>query len=161
MSGIGAGVSSGGGSHGGHAQEAGDEGDGHTPKEEGRTPVGLDTGGPRVHRLDFQSEVEGLLVTGVASARAGDSGSGSGGRPRSPPRGSERGKDPMVEEEVPRAAHVERVKFMPPVGSSSHEPIMSSDLAKFVGAADSLARLMRENPAAVAAVMAAREERLQ
>lgn len=137
-SGINAGVSSGGDGHGGHAQEAGGEGDGRTLEEEGRTLVGLDIGGPRVHRLDFQSGVGGLVVSGVGSAGAGGSSSGGvdgEGRPGLPPRDSERGKDPVVEEEVLRAVHTERVEFIPPEGSSGHEPIMSSDLAEFVGEA--------------------------
>lgn len=55
---------------------------------------------------------------------------------------------------------MEWVEFIPLVGSSRHDPIASSDLADFVGEA-ALAQLMEESPVAVAAVMAAHEERLQ
>ncbi|KAI8562214.1 hypothetical protein RHMOL_Rhmol03G0017300 [Rhododendron molle] len=68
----------------------------------------------------------------------------------------------MVEEEstpVARPDHVERVEFMPPLGSSSHEPIMSSALVEYVGP-ERLAQLMREAPHVVEVVEKAREERL-
>ncbi|KAI8542702.1 hypothetical protein RHMOL_Rhmol08G0159400 [Rhododendron molle] len=48
---------------------------------------------------------------------------------------------------------------MPPAGSSSHEPIMSSALAEFVGH-DRLAQLMREAPQMIEVVVKAREDRL-
>ncbi|KAI8533336.1 hypothetical protein RHMOL_Rhmol10G0000900 [Rhododendron molle] len=63
-------------------------------------------------------------------------------------------------EETQREAHLERVEFVSPVGSSKHIPIISSDLAEFVGEA-ALARLMEENLMVVEMVLAAREERLK
>ncbi|KAI8550488.1 hypothetical protein RHMOL_Rhmol06G0110800 [Rhododendron molle] len=68
----------------------------------------------------------------------------------------------VVEESIPeeRPAHIEQVEFVPPVGSLSHAPTMSSDLAEFVGA-ERLAQLMRENPKVVEAVLIACEERLR
>lgn len=100
------------------------------------------------------------MVTGSGLDGVGGSSSSGGGGDRSgqPLRDPRSGKDQMVEEEIPREAHVERVEFVPPVGLSSHEFIMSSDLAEFVGEA-ALARLVRENPMVVEVVMADREER--
>ncbi|KAI8559672.1 hypothetical protein RHMOL_Rhmol04G0191800 [Rhododendron molle] len=129
----------------------------------GRTPVVQTTVGPWVGQLDYWTGVEALVVIGVGSAGANGSGSSDGGsddRSRLLPRVSDSGKDPMVVDEPLRQAHIERVEFTPPVGSSSHVLVMSSDLTEFVGDA-LLARLMRENPAVVEAVLAAREERLR
>ncbi|KAI8550676.1 hypothetical protein RHMOL_Rhmol06G0126300 [Rhododendron molle] len=151
------------GGDGSHAAEVGGDGNRLTLVDQGRRPMGFIIGGPQVHRLDPQSGVEGLVVTSGGLGEAGGSSSSGGvGGDRSglPPRDSTSGKDSMVEEEIPRVAHVERVEFMPPVGTSSHEPIMSSDLADIVGEA-ALARLMRENLAVVEAVLATREESLQ
>lgn len=162
-SGSSAEASSVGGGNGGHAMEVGGDGERRTPVPQGRTSVGVVTGSPRVQRLDFQSGVEGLMVTSSGLGGAGGSSNGGGsGDDQSglPPRGSTSGKDPMVVEDVPRERPVERVEFIPPAGSSRHDPITSSDLAEFVGE-EALARLMVESPAAVAAVMVAREERLQ
>ncbi|KAI8538417.1 hypothetical protein RHMOL_Rhmol09G0101500 [Rhododendron molle] len=164
--GNGASISSGDGGHKGHAAEGDDGGYRHASVDTGHTPVESGSGGPRVRRLDFQSGVEGRVVTSLGLARVGASSSG-GARgddgSGQPPRDPVCGKTPMVEDEsvpVERPEHIERVEFMPPVGSSSHEPTMSSDLAEFVGH-DRLARLIREAPKVVVAVLTAREERLE
>lgn len=159
---TGARVSSSDSGNGGHVMETGDSGHRRAPMEAGRTPVDLGSVGPRVDRLDYRSSIEGLVVTGGGLGGVGGSSSSGGGgnQSRQPPRDPASGKDPMVEDEPQRKAHVERVEFVPPVRSSGHKPIMSSDLAEFVGEA-ALARLMEESPTVVAAVLAAREERLQ
>ncbi|KAI8572799.1 hypothetical protein RHMOL_Rhmol01G0228600 [Rhododendron molle] len=163
-SGGGSGVSSSTGGDGGHATEGGDGGDWRAPVDQGSTLVTTGLGGPQIGRLDPRSSVEGLVIAGMGSTGASGSGSGGSsdgdGQMGQLPRDPTSGKAPMVKEEAPRAAHVELVEFIPPMGLSDHEPIMSSDLAEFVGMA-SLARLMRESPEVVEAVMAAREERLK
>lgn len=130
--------------------------------DQGRTPVAAGPGVPQVLPLDPASDVAGSVVIGLGSTGAGGSGSGGGDRPGLPPRDLASGKATAVEEEedAPRVDHVEQVEFVAPEGSSSHGPIMSRDLAEFVGEA-ALARLMEENPAVVAAVLAAREVRLR
>ncbi|KAI8568370.1 hypothetical protein RHMOL_Rhmol02G0193200 [Rhododendron molle] len=127
---------------GGHAVVAGSGGDWRAPAEQGRTPVVAKSGGPQISPLDPRSNVEYSVVTSLGSSGAGGSSSCGGGNGG------------------PRAAHVEQVEFIPPVGSSDHEPIMSSNLAEFVGVA-SLAWLMKESLEVVEAVMVAREERLK
>ncbi|KAI8543231.1 hypothetical protein RHMOL_Rhmol08G0201200 [Rhododendron molle] len=156
----------------GHAEEISGDGErrapvelGRTPVELGCTPVELGPVGPRVDQMDPRSGVEGSVVTGLGSVGAGASGNGgSGGDDGSgqPPRDPASGKAPMVKDEstpVERSDHIEQVEFMPPIGSSSHKPTMSSDLAEFVGL-DRLAQLLKEAPKVVAAVVTAREERL-
>lgn len=124
-------------------------------------PVVTETGDLQVRRLDPRSDVEALVVTRGGSAGAGSSGSDGGngeGLIELPLSGPESSKAPMVEGEPQREAHVERVEFVSPAGSSSHAPIMSGDLAEFMGEA-ALAWLMIENPVVVEIVMAARKER--
>lgn len=145
------------GGNGGHATGAksSGKGDRREPETQERTPVVVAPGDPQVRRLDPRSGVKALVVTHSGSAGAGGSGAGDGDdQSNGLPRGSESGKAPMVTEDVPREAHTERVEFVPPVGSSGHEPIMSSDLADYVGEA-ALALLMRENPLVVKVVMTA------
>ncbi|KAI8567758.1 hypothetical protein RHMOL_Rhmol02G0146600 [Rhododendron molle] len=104
----------------------------------------------------------GSVVTGLGSTGVGTSDSGGDGGSGQPPRDPASGKAPIVEDEsalVARPDYVERVEFMPPMGSSSHELIMSSALAEFVGH-DRLAQLMREAPQVVEVVVKAREDRL-
>lgn len=103
------------------------------------------------------------MVSGVGSVGASDSGSGGGGgndQPESSPKDPIKGKDPMVVEETVREVPVEPAKFVPPVGSSRHDPISKSDFAEYVDE-DVLTQLLHENPAVVAAVLATREERLK
>ncbi|KAI8538178.1 hypothetical protein RHMOL_Rhmol09G0081900 [Rhododendron molle] len=150
----------------GHAEELSGDSEWRAPVDLVRTPMELGPMGPRVSQMDPRSGVEHSVVTSLGSTGAGASSSGgaegydgSGQSPRDPTSG----KVAMVAEEsipIERPAHIERVEFMPPVGSSSHEPTMSSDLAEFVGH-DRLARLMREAPRVVEAVLTAREERLE
>jgi hypothetical protein len=161
---TGAVVSSSEGGGDGRAEEAGGDEQRRAPVDLGRTPVLSGAGGLRVQRLDYQSGVEAVVVTGGRLGEVGGS-SSSGGVDRTgqPSRDPASGKAPIVEEaeDTPRPDHTERVEFTPPAGvSSSREPITSSDLAEFVGEA-ALARLLRDNPAAVAAVIEAREARLQ
>lgn len=128
---TGAGISGHGGGDGGHAAEGGGYGERRTPVEVGRTPVGAESGVPQVQPLDPVSGVAGSVVTGgCLGGVGGSSSSGGGGEGQTglPPRGPESFKDSMVEEDVLREAHTERVEFIQPVGSCSHEPIMSSDL---------------------------------
>lgn len=142
--GVSAGASSSKGGGDGHATKGGVGRDRSTQGSQGHTPMGITTGGPQVRRLDSRSCVEGLVVTGLGSVGASGSGSGGGsGDDRSglPLKDPASGKDPMVVEETQRAAHVERVEFIPHVGSSRHDPITSSDLAEFMCEA-ALARLM-------------------
>ncbi|KAI8530369.1 hypothetical protein RHMOL_Rhmol11G0052700 [Rhododendron molle] len=120
----------------GHGTGVGDGGDWCALVDQGRTLITVGTGQPQVCRLDFQIEVEGLVVTGEGSARAGSRGSGSGrngDRLESLSQDPEKGKSTAVLEEAPKKRSVERVEFNPPVGSSRHDPISSSDLAEFVG----------------------------
>ncbi|KAI8547406.1 hypothetical protein RHMOL_Rhmol07G0193100 [Rhododendron molle] len=163
--GISVAVSSYGDSGGGHADEVGGDGDRRTPVELGRTPVDPGPKGPRVSQMDPRSSVEDSVITGMGSIGTGGSGSSGAGEDDGsgqPPRDPASGKSPMaIEDDVPveRPTHIERVEFMPPVGSSSHEPTMSSDLVEFVGY-DRLARLIREAPKVVEVVLTARKERL-
>ncbi|XP_058180112.1 uncharacterized protein LOC131298653 [Rhododendron vialii] len=151
----------------GHARAAVGGDEGRTPGEVGRTPGSVGTGGPRVRRLDPRSGVEGLVITGLGSPGAGGSGSGSGsgsgnggGQPGTPPRDPARGKGPVVKEGVSGEVPMEEVEFMPAVGSSAHVLITRGDFAEFVSE-EELGRLLRENPRVVAAVLAAREDRLR
>ncbi|XP_058181139.1 uncharacterized protein LOC131299571 [Rhododendron vialii] len=155
---IGAEVTGGGSGDGGHAVEVSGDGERHTPREVGHTPVGSDTEGPRVQRLDFRRGVEGLVVIGGGLSEAGGSGGDGGGRSGTPPRDPTRGKDPVVVEESSGEVPVEVGEFRPVVGSSVHVPITYRDFAKFV-TEEKLGRLLRENPVVVAAVISAREER--
>ncbi|KAI8538523.1 hypothetical protein RHMOL_Rhmol09G0109900 [Rhododendron molle] len=104
----------------------------------------------------------GLVVTGLGLAGAGtsggDSGDDGGDQTGVPPRDSASRKASMVEDEPQRVSHTERVEFVLPVGSLSHEPTVRSDLAEFVGAAF-LGRLMQDSPEVVEVVMAARAAR--
>lgn len=151
------------GGNDGHAQVVIEEVDWRTPVQVERTLVGFLTRGPQVRLLDSRSGVEGLVVTGVGSVRAGSSGSGGGVsvvRPESLRRDLTKGKDPVAVEETPIEALIEPAEFIPPAGTSRSDPISKSDLAEFVGK-DALARLMEESHAVVAIVIATREERLQ
>lgn len=87
--------------------------------------------------MDFRSGVEALVVTGGGSVRVGSSSNCGGGGGDddlsvSPPRDPEKGKCPAVEE-MRREVPVEPAEFIPPVGTSRHDPISKSDLAEFVG----------------------------
>lgn len=94
--------------------------------EMGCTPMGAETGDPRVRRLDPRSAVEALVVTLTGAGSSGSGGDVGEGQSGIPPRDPTSGKAPAVEEGIPSEAHVERVEFVRPVG---HEPITSSDLA--------------------------------
>lgn len=63
-----------------------------------------------------------------------------------------------TETEMSREVLPEQVEFRPVVGSSGHRPITRGDFAEFVGE-EVLARLLRDNPVVVEAVLIAREER--
>lgn len=154
-------VGSGGSGSDGHAAEAGTEADRRTSVEEGRTPVGAETGGPRVSHFNLRSGVESLVITRGGLGGVGGSSNGGGGgddRPVSPSRDPTRGKGVVAAKESLREVPVERPESVPAVGSSGHEPISKSDFAEYMGD-DVLAQLLKENPTVVAAVLAAREER--
>lgn len=104
-------------------------------------------------------DVESSEIIGGSSGGAGGSGIGGDdiGLSRSPPRDSARGKGVVVETEETTEVPIERVEFQPAVGSSGQHPI-SKNFVEFVDDA-MLARLLQDNPAVVAVVVAAREER--
>lgn len=153
--------------NGSHAVEVGDGGDRRTSVGQGRALAMVGPEGPWVRHLDFRSGVEALVVIGESSTGASGSGSGSGsggdgGDVQTGPsqRDPTREKGVVTVEESSREASVERPEFVLAAGSSRHEPISKSDFAEFMGD-DVLAQLWAENPTVVAAVLAAREERLR
>lgn len=149
--------------NGSHAVEVGDGGDRRTSVGQGRALAMVGPEGPWVRHLDFRSGVEALVVIGESSTGASGSGSGGdGGDVQTGPsqRDPTREKGVVTVEESSREASVERPEFVLAAGSSRHEPISKSDFAEFMGD-DVLAQLWAENPTVVAAVLAAREERLR
>lgn len=113
-------------------QGVGDGGDRRTPIPKGRTPVGVETRGLRVSRLDSRGAVEGLVITGGGFGGASSSTGGSGDRLDPPLRDSARGKDPLVVEETSRDVPVKQPEFVPSAGSSGHLPISKSDFVEYV-----------------------------
>ncbi|XP_058217462.1 protein MAINTENANCE OF MERISTEMS-like [Rhododendron vialii] len=124
------------------------DGERRTPRVVGRTPAVVETGGPRVRRLDSRSEVEGLVIAGVGSVgvRSSGNGGGCGGdQLETSSRDPARGKDSVVMEETSGEMPVGVAKFRLAVGSSAHVLITRGDFAEFV-TEEELGRLLRENP---------------
>lgn len=146
----------------GHSRvpEVEDEGDLRAPVEGPHAPVTSGAVGPVVEASDPSTAVEGSMIIGGSSEGAGGNGVGSDVGPSigPPPRDSAKGKHSVVEKEEPTEIPTERFEFQPTAGSSGHRPISHNDFAEFVNKAV-LDRLLWDNPAVVAAVLTAQEER--
>lgn len=100
-----------------------------------------------------------ITSRGLGGAGGSSSDRGKGGyRSESPPRDPTTGKGPVVVEGTSREMPMERPEFIPATGSSGQMSITRGDFAEYVGE-KVLARLLEKNPAVVAAVLTAREER--
>lgn len=118
-----------------------------------------ESSGPRVRWLDSRSALEGVVITGGGLSSASGSGSGGGDvRADLLPRNPARGKGVLVKEERPIEVPIEQVEFRPAAGSSGHKPITRGNFAESIDEVV-LDQLLRDNPAVVAAVVAAREDR--
>lgn len=141
-------------------QEVEDGADRRASVEIPRAPVTPGALGPFVEPLDPSMVEESPGNIGESSKGAGGCGASRGGvGPNgSPPRDSAKGKGPVVKGEESAEIPIGPVEFRPAAGSSGHRPITKDDFAKFVDDA-TLDRLLQDNLAVVAAVVAAREER--
>lgn len=130
---IGAGVPSGDGGTGGHAQEVGDGGNRRMPVEEGCTlseaghmPIHLGAVGPRIQCLDSRSAMECIMITdgGLGGASGRSSGSSGGDvLPDSPPRDPMRGKGVVTAQEPSGEVPMGPMEFRPATESSGHRPL--------------------------------------